>query len=49
MAIHDASLGYELADRLIVIEKGIVALDVAKTSLTLDQFQENYQALVEER
>jgi heme exporter protein A len=47
MAIHDASLGYELADRLVVIEKGMVALDMAKTSLTLDQFQEKYQALVE--
>jgi len=49
MAIHDASLGYELADRLVVIEKGVVALDVAKTSLTLDRFQEKYQALVEAR
>jgi len=49
MAIHDAALGYELADRLLVIEKGIVALDVTKASLTLDQFQEQYQALVEER
>jgi heme exporter protein A len=49
MAIHDAPLGYELADRLIVIEKGVVAIDVAKTTVTLDQFQERYKALVEER
>ena len=31
MAIHDAPLGYELADRLVVIEKGVVALDLAPT------------------
>jgi heme exporter protein A len=42
MAIHDAPLGYEMADRLVAIEKGIVALDAFKSSLSLEQFQEKY-------
>jgi heme exporter protein A len=42
MAIHDAPLGYEMADRIVVIEKGIVALDVFKASLSLAQFQDRY-------
>jgi len=49
MAIHDAPLGYELADRLVVIEKGVAALDVAKAALTLEQFMDRYKALAEER
>ncbi len=49
MAIHDPALGYELADRLIVIDKGIAALDSPKPSITLAQFQERYRALAEER
>jgi hypothetical protein len=49
MAIHDAPLGYELADRLVVIEKGVAALDVAKSSVTLAQFTDNYRKLAEER
>jgi heme exporter protein A len=47
MAIHDAPLGYELADRLVVIERGASALDIAKSSLSLKQFQEGYRSLVE--
>ena len=49
MAIHDAALGYELADRLVVIEKGVVALDVPKSAVTLQQFQQRYSALTEGR
>jgi len=49
MAIHDAPLGYEVADRLVVIEKGVVALDVPKQSLSLGEFQARYRALSEER
>ena len=49
MAIHDAALGYELADRLVVIEKGVVALDVSKSAVTLPQFQDRYRALTEGR
>ena len=45
MAIHDISLGYELADRLVVLEKGGVALDVSKSSLSFDQFMERYRAV----
>ncbi len=49
MAIHDAPLGFELASRLVVIEKGVVALDVTKSEVTLEQFMENYRTLAEER
>jgi heme exporter protein A len=49
MAIHDPALGYELADRLVVIEKGVVAIDAAKSGLTLAAFQERYRALAEGR
>ncbi len=48
MAIHDAPLGYQLADRLVAIEKGIVALDLAKESISLEEFQTRYGALAEE-
>jgi heme exporter protein A len=47
MAIHDAALGYEMADRLVVIERGVAALDVPKSSLTLAAFQEKYKAITE--
>jgi heme exporter protein A len=47
MAIHDAGLGYEMADRLVVIERGIAALDVPRPSLTLAAFQEKYKAITE--
>ena len=49
MAIHDVPLGYELADRLVVIEKGVVALDLSKSSVSLDEFQSRYADLAEER
>jgi heme exporter protein A len=49
MTIHDMKAGYDMADRLIVIEKGIAALDIPKASLTLDDFQERYRRIAEER
>jgi heme exporter protein A len=49
MAIHDAALGYDLADRLVVIEKGVVAFDVPKSAVTLPEFQDRYRALTEGR
>jgi len=49
MAIHDPVIGYALADRLVVIEKGVVALDLARQSISLDEFQGRYRALTEER
>ena len=49
MAIHDAPLGYALADRLVVIEKGVVALDLPRQSGSLDEFQNHYRALTEGR
>jgi heme exporter protein A len=45
MAIHDAPLGYEMADRLVAIDKGVVALDIGKSSLSLAQFQEKYRTM----
>jgi heme exporter protein A len=47
MAVHDAPLGFELADRLVVIDKGAVALDVHRSSCTLEQFQEQYRTITE--
>jgi heme exporter protein A len=49
MAIHDAPLGYELASRLVVIDRGVAALDAPKPSITLAEFQERYRALAEDR
>jgi heme ABC exporter ATP-binding subunit CcmA len=49
MAIHDAAMGYALADRLVVIDRGVVALDLPRASITLDQFQKRYKALTEDR
>jgi len=49
MAIHDAALGYALADRLVAIERGVVALDVPRPSVTLEEFQNRYRSLTEER
>ncbi len=49
MAIHDTPLGYEVADRLVVIEKGVVALDLARESVSLDEFQKRYRALAQEQ
>ena len=46
VALHDLELGYELADRLVVVEKGVVALDVSKSSLTSDAFSEQYRCLI---
>ena len=46
MTLHDPVLGYELAGRLVVIEKGAVALDVSKRSLTLDVFMEKYSSVI---
>ena len=45
MAIHDTLLGYELADRLVVIEKGNIVLDAVKVSLGYDQFIQKYRVL----
>jgi heme exporter protein A len=47
MTIHDAQIGYEFADRLVVIEKGIAALDVPKSTLSLAEFQEHYRLITE--
>jgi heme exporter protein A len=49
MAIHDAPLGYQLADRMVVIDRGVVALDFPKSSLSLEDFRERYRALADGR
>jgi len=45
MAIHDVPLGYELAERLVVIDNGAVALDVEKRAVSVEDFQQRYTAL----
>jgi heme exporter protein A len=49
MATHDASSGYELADRLVVVENGVVALDISRRSFSLEEFQSRYRALAGEQ
>jgi heme exporter protein A len=49
MTTHDAPLGYGLADRLVVIEKGVAALDMPKASVSLEEFQQKYKLLVEKK
>jgi heme exporter protein A len=46
MAIHDTALGYDLADRLVVIDKGVVALEVTRAAVSLDEFQRRYRNMV---
>ncbi len=48
MATHDVPMGYELADRMVVIEKGAVALDLSKSHVSLAQFQSRYAELAGE-
>jgi heme exporter protein A len=45
MAIHDMRLGYDLADRLVVIENGSIALDEGKESLSYEEFRDRYKKL----
>jgi len=49
MTLHDLTLGYKLADRLVVIERGASALDASKRSLTLDGFIEKYRQIYSRR
>ena len=49
MAIHDAQVGYDLADRLVVIEKGVAALDIPRSAISLDAFQEEFKQVTKER
>jgi heme ABC exporter ATP-binding subunit CcmA len=46
MAIHDAQLGYEMADRLVVIDKGVVALDLSKALVCFAEFEDRYGAIM---
>jgi heme exporter protein A len=46
MAIHDAQLGYEMADRFVVIDKGVAALDVTRELMSFAEFSEEYSAIV---
>lgn len=45
MAIHDTAMGYELANRLVILGRGRVALDVARPAVTLDEFQQRYRSM----
>jgi heme ABC exporter ATP-binding subunit CcmA len=46
MAIHDAQLGYAMADRLVVIDKGVAALDLSKALVSFAEFEEKYSSIV---
>lgn len=46
MSIHDAQLGYEMADRFVVIDRGVAALDVSKARMSFAEFSEKYSAVV---
>ena len=46
MAIHDAQLGYEMADRFVVIDRGIAALDLSKAVVSFAEFEKNYSAII---
>ena len=46
MTIHDFRMGYEIADRLVVIGGGAIALDIPKSSLNYEQFQEKLKHLI---
>jgi heme exporter protein A len=47
MALHNPQLGYELADRLVVIEKGVAALDILKSTIALNDFQAEFKNIVD--
>lgn len=49
MAVHDIALGYELAQRFIVIDKGKVALDAMKTYMSLEELTGCFRAIAQER
>lgn len=49
MAIHDPMIGHAVADRLVVIERGAVALDLARRAISLDEFRGLYRTLTQER
>lgn len=49
MAIHDPMLGHELATRLVVIEKGVVALDVKREEMNYETFRARLSDLTGER
>jgi heme ABC exporter ATP-binding subunit CcmA len=46
MAIHDAQLGYEMADRFVVIDRGTAALDVSRALMSFAEFSEKFSAIV---
>lgn len=49
MALHDTQLGYDMADRLVVIDGGVAALDMATAAIPHPSFQERYTRLLENR
>lgn len=49
MAIHDIRLGFDMADRLLVLEEGAAAIDVARRSVSFEEFQRRFRGLAQER
>lgn len=46
MAMHDVQAGHELADRLVVLEKGRAVLDTASATTSPEDFLNNYRRIV---
>jgi heme exporter protein A len=42
MAIHDPQIGYELADRLVILDRGSAVFDAKKSTLSFEKFRERY-------
>jgi heme ABC exporter ATP-binding subunit CcmA len=47
VAIHDVAVGYELSSRLVVIERGKVALDLERAAVPLEEFERRYDRMVQ--
>ena len=47
MAIHDTAIGYELANRLVILGRGRVAVDITPSTVTLSEFQQRYRSVAD--
>jgi ABC-type dipeptide/oligopeptide/nickel transport system ATPase subunit len=47
MAIHDLRLGYELATRLMVLDRGVFAMDVEKGNISYEELQQQYREILQ--
>jgi len=47
MAIHDLRLGYDLSTRLVVLDRGVIVLDIPKASTSFEELQLQYRAIIQ--